>query len=61
MITETLMQRMKRVRKEKKLTIFELALRMRIPGATISRLERGEKHPTEQQADIVRAFLAGKL
>ena len=60
-MTETLMQRMRRIRKEKKLTIFELSLRMRIPGATISRLEKGGAPPTAQQADIVRAFLAGKL
>lgn len=58
---ETLMQRMTRIRKERKLTIFELALRMRIPEATISRLEKGIVTLNEQQADIIRAFLAGKL
>ena len=55
------MQRMRRVRKEKKLTLFEVALRMRMPEATISLLERGEIPLTAQQADIIRAFLGGKL
>lgn len=60
-MAETLMQRMARIRKEKKLTLWELALRIRIPGPTISRLEQGKAQVTEQQADIIRAFLAGKL
>ena len=60
-MAETLMQRMVRVRKEKKLTLFEMAIRTRIPEATISRLEKGAAQLTQQQADIIRAFLSGKL
>lgn len=60
-MAETLMQRVRRIRKERKLTIFELAVRIRIPEATISRLEKGIVTLTAQQADIIRAFLAGKL
>lgn len=60
-MAETLMQRVRRIRKERKLTIFELAVRIRIPEATISRLEKGIVILTAQQADIIRAFLAGKL
>ncbi|HTL48678.1 MAG TPA: helix-turn-helix transcriptional regulator [Verrucomicrobiae bacterium] len=60
-MNETLVERMKRVRKEKKLTMFELALRLRVPEGMISRLEKGKVPPTSQQADIIRAFLAGKI
>ena len=60
-MAETLMQRVRRIRKERKLTIFELAVRIRIPEATISSLEKGNTTLTAQQADVIRAFLAGKL
>ena len=60
-MAETLIQRVRRIRKERRITIFELALRIRIPEATLSRLERGMIPMTPKQADIIRAFLAGKL
>ena len=58
---ENLSQRMKRIRHEKRLTIRELALRMRVSQGYISRLENGLVMPTQQQADVIRAFLGGKL
>ncbi len=60
-MSENLNQRMKRIRKEKRITIRELAMRMRVSQGYISRLERGQLLPTEQQADVIRAFLGGKL
>ena len=59
--SEPLMQKMRRIRKERKLTLFDLSMRMQVPEAVISRLEKGTLPPTKQQADIVRAFLGGKL
>ena len=60
-MSETIIERLSRVRKEKGLTLFELAIRMRVPTAMMSQLERGKRHPTAQQADVIRAFLGGKL
>ena len=58
---ENLNQRLKRIRREKRITMRELAMRMRVSPGYISKLERGEARPTEMQADVIRAFLGGKL
>ena len=60
-MSETLIERLRKMRKVKGLTLFELAMRMRLNQAVISRIEKGILQPSEEQADIIRAFISGKL
>ncbi len=60
-MSETLIERLRKMRKVKGLTLFELAMRMRLNQAVISRIEKGILQPSEEQADIIRAFIGGKL
>lgn len=52
---------LKRIRKEKRLTIVDLAKRMGVSQEYIVRLERGKVRPTQEQTEVIKAFIDGKL
>jgi len=52
---------LKRIRKEKRVTIIELARRMGVSQAYIARLEDGEIQPTAEQGEVIKNFLDGNL
>ena len=45
------------LRKEKGITIVELAKRIGVSQAYIVRFERGEISPTEEQVEVIKSFL----
>lgn len=49
------------IRREKKITIVELAAKMGVSQAYIVRIERGEIKPTVEQVETLHAFIEGKL
>ncbi len=51
----------KKIRKEKQITIVELARRMGVAQAYIARIERGEINPTQEQIEVIHSFLEEKL
>ena len=60
-MSESLIEKFKRVRKERGLTLVEISFRMRLPRQMVSNFENGKAVLTPQQADVIRAFLGGKL
>ncbi|HRK61699.1 MAG TPA: helix-turn-helix transcriptional regulator [Candidatus Omnitrophota bacterium] len=51
----------KKIRKEKGVTLIELAARMGVSQAYLVRIERNEVQPTEEQVEVIHAFLDEKL
>jgi len=47
----------KQLRKEKRITIVELASRMGVSQGYLARLEMGEVEATEEQVETIRMFL----
>ena len=47
----------KKIRKEKQITIVELAKRMGVAQAYIVRIERNEIKPTQEQIEVIYSFL----
>ena len=45
------------IRKSKRVTIVELAEKMGVSQAYISRLELGEIKPTQEQIEVIQTFL----
>lgn len=45
------------IRKERGISIVELATKMGVSQAYISRLERGEVKPTMEQVEVIKSFL----
>ena len=52
---------LKKIRKEKRITIIELAKRMGVSQGYIVRIERGEIEPTQEQIEVIKSFIEGKL
>lgn len=52
---------LKRIRREKRITIVDLAKRMGVSQAYIVRLERGDVQPTQEQIEVIHAFINGRL
>lgn len=50
----------KEIRKEKGITIIELAAKMGVSQTYIARLEQGEIKPTKEQMEIIHDFIEGK-
>lgn len=48
---------LREIRKEKGVTIVELAQRMGVSQAYIVRLERGEIKPSKEQLEVINSFL----
>lgn len=45
------------IRKQKGISIVELAAKMGVAQSYISRLERGEIQPTQEQLEVIRSFI----
>lgn len=52
---------LRELRKQKKISIVELAERMGVSQSYISQLERGKLQPTPEQIEVIEAFIAGRL
>ncbi len=50
-------QQLKAIRKEKRITIIELAERMGVSQAYIVKIERGEIYPTKEQLEVIKSFI----
>jgi len=46
-----------RIRKERGITIVELAEKMGVSQAYIAKIERGEIEPTQEQVEVIKSFL----
>ncbi len=51
----------KKIRKEKQITLIDLAARMGVSQAYLVRVERNEIQPTKEQIEVIQAFLDDKL
>lgn len=51
----------KEIRKNKGITIVELAQRMGVSQAYIVRIERGEIKPTKEQLEVLHSFIEGEF
>jgi len=49
-----------RIRKERGITIVELAQKMGVSQAHIARIERGEIEPTQEQVEVIVSFIGGE-
>ena len=58
---EPLGEDLRQMRKEKRITIIELAAKMGVSQAYISRLELGQIQPTREQLEVIKEFIAGRL
>ena len=54
-------EQLRKMRKQKRITIIELASKMGVSQAYISKLELGQVHATKEQVEVIKEFLAGKL
>jgi len=52
---------LKRIRKDKRITIIELAERMGVSQAYIVKIERGEIEPTQEKMEVIKAFAMGEM
>ena len=52
---------LRHTRREKRVTIVELARRMGVSQSYIARLDQGEIEPTAEQVEVMQAFVEGKL
>ena len=51
----------KKIRKEKGITLIELAEKMGVSQAYLVRIERDEIMPTQEQIEVIHSFLEEKL
>ena len=51
----------RRLRKERNLTALELAEKMGVSSEYISKIELGEIQPTQEQIEVLKSFIEGKL
>ena len=49
------------LRKKKGITAIELAARMGVSPSYVAKLELGEIKPTQEQIEVMKAFIHGKL
>ncbi len=49
------------LRKEKGITVIELAEKMGVNPAYIARIEMGEVEPNKEQSETLRSFIEGKF
>ena len=54
-------ERIRQLRKEKRITIVELADRMGVSQSYISRLELGHLPPISEQLEVIEEFITGRL
>ncbi len=54
-------EQLRQMRKQKRITIIELAAKMGVSQAYISRLELGQVRPTPEQLEVIKEFIAGRM
>lgn len=54
-------EQLRQIRKQKRITIIELAAKMGVSQAYISRLELGQVRPIPEQLEVIKEFIAGRM
>lgn len=54
-------EQLRNLRKQRCITIIELAAKMGVSQAYISRLELGHIQPISEQVEVIKEFIVGRL
>jgi len=60
-MSENAKELIRRLRKEKGITLVELSEKMGVSQAYLVQIEDGDAIPTEEQTETLRAFIEGRL